>query len=221
MIDPIEAKINSIYISLPGIIKKIDNNFCDVQPLYNQQYVNEQGEINSETLPIISNVPLLVMGTQEYFINVPSKVGDIVTLMFTNKDLFSYYQSDGTKAFNPTLLGSDLNNCYALPFFLHKENNVPHHNDTFSVEKRDGSFQIYMGKDNQLQVKADSVKLGSLTADKALALAQDVKDKLDGLMNNLNTHVHTCSAPASPSSPSVTPLVQTNTVASTKVFSNG
>lgn len=61
------------------------------------------------------------------------------------------------------------------------------------------------------------IKLGSASASKAVALAPDLASHLTALETYINAHVHTCAAPASPSSPPVTPSPTPPNIAATKV----
>ena len=136
--DVLDYSLSSIYLSLPGKILKIDEkNFCEIQLLYGMPFVDEVGNIDYQLAPIIENIPLLYIGNKEYFINIPSKKDDLVTVFFTNKDLYEYFQSNGEEAYAPNIINAnDLNNCFALPITLNKETAPTFTNETFSIEKR-------------------------------------------------------------------------------------
>jgi hypothetical protein len=218
--DVLDYTLSSIYLSLPGKILKIDDkNFCEIQLLYGIPFVEKTGNIDFQLAPVIENVPLLYIGNKEYFINIPSKKGDLVTVFFTNKDLYEYYQSDGEDAYAPNLINAnDLNNCFALPITLNKGASPTFINDTFSIEKRNGNVKLYVGKDDEVQVKADKVRLGELNASEPLALANLVKQMLDGITTAFNSHTHIATSLGSPTTPPATPITQSNQVKSNKVY---
>lgn len=215
--DLIDLHLKSFFVSLPAKIIAIDNkNFCEVQPLYIQRFINEEGQWAYENLPKISDVPLLALQSKDYFINIPIDVNDPVTLIFTNKDLYDYYQSEGTKGYISTIsANNDLNNCYALPFNLNKPNAPAFNKDCISIEKKDGSTKLLVGKDNEVKMKASAVRMGTESGNVALAKANDTKDKLDGIVNFINTSI---IPPLAGLGIVILPLVQVNTVSSNTAF---
>lgn len=216
----IDAKMASFFITMPGKILSIDSkNFCEVQPMYIQRFLDEDSEWNYEELPPITNVPLLVLGTSEVFVNLPSKKDDKVTLVFTNKDFYDYYQSDGNDPFIATFnADNNINNCYAIPMSLNKEDAPTLQRDCFSVEMRDGSTKLLVGKNGEIQTKASAMRVGAVDASQAAAKAQETKNALDAIINHINTSI---IPPLAGLGIVIPPLVTSTNVASTKLFTNG
>jgi len=209
----------SLFLNMPAKIVKIEDNFCEVSPMYIQQFIDEDGEWNYETLPPITDVPLLVMQSGDYFVNTAHKVGDFVTLLFTNKDFYDYYQSNGDEPFIGTFsANNDINNAVALPFSLNKQALPPLHDDCWSVEKRDGSVRLLVGKSGEIQTKASAFRVGAENASQATAKATETKQALDAIINWINT---TLIPPLAGLGIVLPPITQNTNVASTKLFTNG
>jgi hypothetical protein len=208
-----------MFISLPAKILKIsDDNFIEVQPMYIQQFIDEDGEWNYENLPPLTDVPLLTQESGDFFINNPSKVGDRVTIVFTNKDLYDYYQSAGDNPYIATITANnDINNCYALPFCLNKENHPTFRRDCVSIEKKDNSFTFLVGKNNEIQSKTNALRIGTEDASNPVARGNNTKSCLDDIVNHLNNVV----APAClPLGIVIPPLVTNTSIQTNKIFTN-
>jgi hypothetical protein len=217
------GSLMSINTVMPGKIIKYSNGFCSVQPIFKSVFTDFEGTEIIKDKDIIENVPVLHGRGGGFIIDIPLKPDDLVMLLFSQRSIDNYLETDGKSTIDP--LDSrifDISDCFALPVGITKKNKPSAYSSgDLVIKTENGASEFHMTLSGDVNVKAGIVRLNSLTADKALALATDVKSKLDGIASNLNSHTHTAIALGSPTSNSITPLIQDNTVASTKVFTNG
>ncbi len=213
----------SINTVMPGKVVKYENGFCSVQPIFKSVFQGFDGKEVIKDKDIIENVPVLHSRGGGFIVDIPLKPDDLVILLFSQRSIDNYLETDGKSTLDPQDSRLfDLSDCYALPVGITKRNKPNAYSSSDLVIKtEDGAGEFHMTLSGDMNVKAGTVRLGSLTADKALALATDVKNKLDGIATNLNAHTHTTISIGTPTSNNLTPLIQDNTVASTKVFANG
>ena len=196
---------NQVNTCLPAKIVKIhDNQSINVQPTL-KKTITQDGNKTSIDYPIIPKVPVFIMSSKDYFMSFPIKVGDPCLLLFSKHSIDKYAIADNPDSVDSEdLEHHDINNAIALVGIISpatKINEISSNN--FIVGKKDGSSKIIITSDNKVQIKASSVELGDIGANKALAIAERVESRISSLETNFNTHTHVCM---SPGSPSVTPL---------------
>lgn len=213
----------SVNTVMPGKVIKYENGFCSVQPIFKSVYQDFESNEIVKDKDIIENVPVLHGRGGGFIIDIPLKPDDLVILLFSQRSIDNYLETDGKSTIDPKDSRIfDLSDCYALPVGITKKNKPSAYSSSDLVIKtEDGAGEFHMTLSGDVNVKAGTVRLGSLTADKALALATETQARLDSHQSTFNSHTHICSVP---DSPSVTPLplmTGSNNVASTKVFTNG
>lgn len=102
--------LRDIYVSIPCKIAKLDGMYADVEPLI---YDNTK-------LPIVPKVPILFIGNKEKKLKFKNKIGDIISVFFTQLDIGQFLakgkagQVSSKERFN-------LTNAFALPFCVHPQ----------------------------------------------------------------------------------------------------
>lgn len=83
-----------LHTSMPGTVTKVDvaKKTVDVKPDLKRKYINETDPVD---LPVIPCVPLGFLQTQLAIISVPVKVGDTVTLHFSERSIDKWKSTDG------------------------------------------------------------------------------------------------------------------------------
>ena len=106
----ISTFLSKSYVVLPCKIVSLDGLYANVKPCVH--------EIDKE-FPVIPSVPILTLGNSDIKIKFNSKVGDIVTVLFSQMDL-SKFLIDGSDISVDNDEPFNLTNAIALPFNIHK-----------------------------------------------------------------------------------------------------
>ncbi len=183
---------NQVNTCLPAKIVKIhDNQTINVQPTI-KKTITQDDIKTSIDYPIIPKVPVFIMSSKDYFMSFPIKVGDPCLLLFSKHSIDKYAIADNPDTIDTEdLEHHDINNAIALVGIISpatKINEISSNN--FIVGKKDGSSKIIITSDNKVQIKASSVELGDIGANKALAIAEKVDSRLSALESFQNTHIH-------------------------------
>jgi len=90
----IDESNSSFRVSMPGRIEKYDPDtmLANIQPLLKIKFY---GRSNSELLPIINNVPICHSRTGSSLIRLPVALGDLVTLVFSDRSIESWVSGSG------------------------------------------------------------------------------------------------------------------------------
>lgn len=213
---------NQINTCIPAKIVKIrDSKHIDVQPTVKKTLLSDDNKISID-YPVIPFVPVCVLGTKKAKMRFKIRVGDPVLILFSQHSIDKYMLTDGVEiSENDDIAQHDINNAMALIGFLSTISNLDEIGDNeFILEVNDGSSQIIITSDNKVQVKASTVELGDIGANKALALAEKCDSRLDALESFQNNHVHIDPLSASTGT-ALVPFIPGNLGASTasnKVF---
>lgn len=160
---------SKIYVVLPCKITSIDGLYINVQPVIH--------EVDKE-FPIIPHVPLLTFGNSDLRIKFNNKVGDVVTVLFSQIDL-SKFLIDGSTISVDNDEKFNLTNAIALPFNIHKYGSEQTPALDFDII---GDVKI-TGK---LFVKGDIEQIGDHILDGKVQSSGDVQGGGVSLMN----HIH-------------------------------
>jgi len=87
--DAIKAGLTEIHTALPGTVESYDpvRQSANVQPTVMRRYVSENGEVVAESLPQITDVPVVFPGAGGMRITFPVQRGDTVLLIFTEASI--------------------------------------------------------------------------------------------------------------------------------------
>lgn len=82
--EAIESAILNMHVCLPGIVQSYDDatKTCSVAPAIRKPVPVEDGTTVTEDLPVIQNVPVLVLGSPAITVEVELTKGDSVLLVF-------------------------------------------------------------------------------------------------------------------------------------------
>lgn len=85
----LDARLASVFTWLPGRIVSLTGNpnSVNVKPIIDQPIIDEKGERQIESLPIIEDVALIFPGSGGVRIRFPIGVGDYVVLLFSSSSI--------------------------------------------------------------------------------------------------------------------------------------
>lgn len=219
-----DSKMTAVHTIIPGEIVSYDGHKtrkAEVQPLIKLRTANNQ----IVDIQPISNVPVIFPSSDKFNLLYPLKKGDGVLLFFSECSIGNFLNKSGIV--EPDSLDRfDLTDCIAIPGLWNFKNS-PEKMDTSTIEIEDNGKIIIDSRD-QIEIKGD----GKITIDgttdielngnsKKLVTYTELKTALDLFIIALNSHIHTCAAPGSPSSTPVTPMTLNIAASETTTIKTG
>lgn len=215
---PIESSIESfitadrvgLNTAIPASIESYDEatRTARVKIHYSDHFASEGTEANREDWPPIPDCPVLFPRGGGFVFTWPLKKGDPVLVVFSQRSLQEWSASDGK-----TDIGSFL-------ISTHNPGDAIVISGLSPSKNKDGEdTEIKITTDGELQVKSSKVRLGTLDAAKALALAE----KVDAAIQNAEAKINAIVAAALAGGGlvlGVTPLIPAQPTASAKVFTD-
>ena len=214
-----------IFTTIPGKIEKIydlnNNRLVDVQPTIMNRILVD-GDSTPIEYPVFPRVPIFIQGTEDFYTSYPVKVGNPCMLHFIQHSNDLYLKSDGKTVVDPNNLRKhDPNDAFCtigniLPGF-----SIPGISpDDMVMGKVDDSVKIIITHDGKVDIKANRVNLGDVSASKALALSEKVADNFNSFQTAFNTHTHVCVSVGSPCAVAIPDIATVEDTASSKVFTD-
>lgn len=181
-----ESLKRSIFTMLPGKVESYDasRKSVDVKPMVQNEFINERGETISESLPVISDVPIiypegqLADGTKT-ILNFPVAKGSYVMLLFSQRSLDKYIAGNGEEVSPTDLKTHHISDAVAIPGLApYAERPSQSVSDNGLLFGLDNGTQIFVGN--------NSIGLGSENpADKAV-LDSSLQNELSRLKSELD-----------------------------------
>lgn len=215
---PIESSIESfitadrvgLNTAIPASIESYDEatRTARVKIHYSDHFASEGTEANREDWPPIPDCPVLFPRGGGFVFTWPLKKGDPVLVVFSQRSLQEWSASDGKTDIGSFLISThNPGDAIVIPGLSPSKN-------------KDGEdTEIKITTDGELQVKSSKVRLGTLDAAKALALAE----KVDAAIQNAEAKINAIVAAALAGGGlvlGVTPLIPAQPTASAKVFTD-
>ncbi len=166
----IEGHANGMRVALPGEVVAYDpvRQSVDVMPLIQNGYIDENGERQTERVPIVLDVPLAFPGAGLYRITFPVAVGDHVLLVFCSSSI-TRWKLLGGEVDPGDDRRHDLNDSIAIPG-IHDFAHVPTTAPT-----------------NAMVLHADQLKLGGPDASQAIILGDVYRIAENTLFDAIST----------------------------------
>lgn len=215
---PIESSIESfinadrfsLNTAIPASIDSYDpdTRTAKVKIHYSDHFASEGTEANREDWPPIPDCAVLFPRGGGFVFTWPLKKGDPVLVVFSQRSLQEWSASDGKTDIGSFLISThNPGDAIVIPGLSPSKN-------------KDGEdTEIKITTDGELQVKSSKVRLGTLDAAKALALAE----KVDAAIQNAEAKINAIVAAALAGGGlvlGVTPLIPAQPTASAKVFTD-
>lgn len=231
--DLTRGHLAEVHTAIPGRIESYDAAKClaNVKPLLKRRYSVEDADGNTveqvDEYPVIPAVPVAFPRGGGYCLAWPLQQGDPCLLLFSERSLDAYLDSDGATVIDPDDARThDVTDAICYPGMTTKANPVPNApTDHLKLGAEDGTAEVRITNGNEVQVVANVTRIGSTTANQALALAAQCDARIGALESWAPTHIH----PGVTLGPSPTPTAlftpggtpPGGSVASAKVFTNG
>lgn len=181
----IGAHLAEIHTALPGKVVRYDaaTGKADVKPVILRFYEGEDGGEIEVPYPVVTNVPVMFPRGGGAFVSLPLKPDDPVWLLFSQRSLDRYLETDGTQEVDTEdARRHHLSDALCYPGGGTWRNAIPNaHPDDLVIGIEDEGAEIHVTPGGDVWVKAGNIKLGASGAAKALALAETVDARLSQL----------------------------------------
>ena len=111
--DAIEARVVDFRVAMPGVV--VTYNVATQRASIQPSLKSELEDGSTQTLPIISNVPVLFPRTANAWITLPVKPGDRVVLLFADRSLDKWSKSPELTVDPGETRKHDLSDAIAIP----------------------------------------------------------------------------------------------------------
>lgn len=225
-----------VHTALPGKVEKYDEKTqkADVKPLLKRTVINDDGTELSESLPVISDVPVLFPRAGGFFISFPVQPGDFVLLVFCERSIDKFTAGTGGEVDPVDLRMHDLSDAVALPAFYPFSRPIKDANPDDLVLGQDaGGAQLAIKDGGKVEItfdKGNTLALEGMGAGAKLTLGDGAKhvaivEALQALWGSLKTTLdiwggplgHTHGGPGTPPAPPITTPAWDPSIASSKV----
>lgn len=172
--------------SIPGIIESFDRNTstCQVRIPILSSFIDDDGESVEETIPPIENVPVSYPGGSaggfKLTFTWPLEKGDPVTVMFADRSIDKFMDSDGEDVDPVDLRRFDLSDAYVVPLMF-----GPHSKRPDQPVDEDG-FVIGLDNGTQIFIGDQCIGLNSKNAADRASLDSKVQDELARIKGELD-----------------------------------
>lgn len=195
------ARQTDIKIALPAIVTNVDNyatkQCINVTPLINDAYEEEDLVLNA---PTIKSVFVRLPGGNGFEIKIPIKVGDLVVLHWTHKNLSKFLEGDGSAVDVDVSVSPEERDCWAEPGFgVRKDNYGPSQTDfqltgpATSIDiTQEGAVTISTDSDVDITIKG--AKTEKVTGNVTLTVGGNLSATVSGNAT-IESSKHTIDAP--------------------------
>jgi hypothetical protein len=178
----IDGRLLDVHTALIAKVESYDadKQLVNVSPILKRSLMTMDGDVVSEDLPVLCDVPVLFPRAGGFFISFPIQPGDFVQLIFNEVDLEEWLDDK-----EPTIGHNQrftLQGAVAIPgIYPQAKALLDAHKTNFVLGKEQGL---------QIHIDDEKIRLWSDDAAEALAIARIVKDELDRLRNAILSHSH-------------------------------
>jgi len=200
--------------AMPAFVESYDKDAKTISATIpiSDYFETDQDEPQELEWPVIEDIPIMYPGGGPITITWPLKQGDPVLLIPCGRDISEWFVSDGKEPTSPDMFNIFPDGAwFALPrIYPEKKNDGD----------ADGENLIIQCGDVEFQVSATKIRLGSLDASKALALATETLNALNELKTFCNLVSTTATAAGGLLIPPPSPILTVFDIDSTKVFTD-
>jgi len=186
--------MSDIHTCMPGEIISYQSSKKTATVLPSVKMKFSTDEILS--MPLITNVPVFFPGSSDAVIHFPLKKGDSGLLVFSEKSLENWIASSGGEVEPGDPRKFSLTDAFFIPGVFTPKN---------PGKAVTGSGMEILYKDAKINITdAGNIEFNGNT--KQFVTWTELNTALQTFMTALMAHVHTCTAPGSPSSPPASPI---------------
>lgn len=216
------------FVCLPAVVESYDPETKTVSavPVLTEFRETDAGDTDELGWTPIEDIPVIFPGGGPVTITWPIPQGTPVLLLFCSRDIGEWLFSNGKEPIAPeNTEQSPEGSVFCLPrVYPGKANPGKANESDLIIEHSEGPTEIHVTAKGEVQILAGKVRLGSLDASKALAVAEKVNDRFsaaEGKINELVTGANAAVGVGGFWLTPQTPLGPQSSTESTTVFTNG
>lgn len=185
---------HELRVAMPGIIQSFDpvKQTVVVQPAITEQMLDPiTGAPKPVTLPLISDVPIIIPRAGGFTLTVPVTAGDECLLIFADACIDAWWQSGGTQN-QIDKRRHDLSDAFAILGPWNQQRLLPNYSTTAAqLRSDDGNTLIEVGS-GEVTIKAANVTVQaqqvSVTGSEKVTIAGNNQTTIDGVDFLNHTH---------------------------------
>jgi len=198
----IETRLQSLHTALPGRIESYNaaTQTANIKPMVKRRVATSDGRELLESLPVISDVPIMFPRCGQFFVTLPLAAGDFVLLVFCERSIDNYAAgTPGLEADPDDFRMHDLTDAVAFPGFFPTGSALPGASTERLVVGHTSGAQLTVAADGTITVNSASglVHLGADSGADFIARADKVNARLDfietwanAINGQFNNHKH-------------------------------
>jgi hypothetical protein len=186
----IEQATGDVFVALPGKVAKYDSarQVAEVKPLLKRAVLAQDGSEGLDTLPPISDVPVVFPRAGGYFLSLPVSVGDNVLLVFCDRSIDEFSQSPGGSDLDPVDFRThDISDAVAIPGFYPTPRAITDSVKTGAAFGKEHGAQVRVTDNGTVEATSNGA---TDSAGGFVALASLVLSELQKIQTALTTHAH-------------------------------
>lgn len=198
----VDAKLVELHTCLPAKVERYDaeKQQADVTPVLKRVYLDEDDAEQEVDYPVITNVPVAFPRGGGFSLSWPLAKGDPVWLVFAERSLDGYLETDGATPLDPKdARRHNISDavCYPGGGTFTNASDIAHAEDLV-VGIEGGALELHIKPDGEVWWKAAKFRMGTEAAAIPVARANQTDARLDKLENYMAAHQHSGGALTSP-----------------------
>ena len=178
----LESRVGEIHTAIPGRVETYysADQTADVQPLIKAVHINEDGDPQAESYPILQRVPVIHPRGGGFFVHFPIAKGDFVMLVFQEAAIDQWRAKGGRESHPSDLRKHALGNAVAYPGLYPTSKKLASAHATNLVIGSESGPEIHVQPGGQ-------IRLGSAGETSLVALADLVATELTRIKSDITT----------------------------------
>lgn len=183
----------SLRVAIPGIVQSFDEDAqtVTVQPAINEAMLDENNVPISETLPLLSHVPIVMPRAGGFELTLPVQAGDECLVVFSDMCIDGWWQSGGTQN-QIELRRHDLSDAIAILGPWSQQRLISGYSTSAAqLRSDDGQTVIEVGS-GEVKITANTVTVTgqqiNVTGSESVSISGNNQTTIDGV--NFKEHTH-------------------------------
>jgi hypothetical protein len=222
----IGSMMDQLHVALPGRVERVTSpQLIDATPTLLRVFLDEDGVTEVMVpYPVITDIPVHILRGGGAFISLPLAKGDPVMLIFAQRSLDAWLETDGKTIIDPhDSRRHHISDAFALAGMSTIKNPIPNsHATDMVVGLEDGSSELHVQPGGAVYWKYGTLKLGSASGSNPLAKGNEVQARLaaiEGKLTSLTAALIAAAGSLVP--PGIGPFIaDTSSVKSSKLFTD-
>ena len=213
----IDGRLDAVNTAIPARVVRYNESeqTVDVEiPFKDVQDIDGKDDLQESGYPELPDVPIVFQRAGNWSITFPLNPGDNVLLIFAQRSIDDWYNTDGSVTVEPQdIRAHDISDAFAIPGPPTNKTQLDGAatSGTNLILRHTDGTKLELTTDNKINMTIDRLNIGSDTASTALAKGQVTTDQIAALKTRVDTLSAILSLP---------PVVLLGTINSSRAFTN-